>query len=268
MTSEEAKRIVEVAASSGVSRIKITGGEPLLRNDICELISYFHNIPGIEEISMTTNGTLFADFARDLKGEGLGRVNIGLSSLNPEIYRKVTGADKVEDVKKGLVAAVEAGLTPVKLNMVVLKGLNDGEIGDMIDFAGRSYILQLIELERQGAAVEAFEKYYTGLDEIERQLRSRSDRVEVRSLNNRQIFHLKGEGPKVELVRPFHNSDFCRNCTRMRLTSSGKLKPCLMKNDNLVDILSLIREGASEDILKRTFAAAVLRREPYYLADQ
>ena len=268
MTAEEAKRIVEIAASSGVSRIKITGGEPLLRSDICEIISYFHDIPGIEEISMTTNGTLLADLARDLKGNGLSRVNVGFSSLKPGTYRKVTGADRVVDVKEGLVAAVEAGLTPVKLNMVVLKGLNDGEIWDMVDFAERSYILQLIELERQGAAIEAFEKYYTDLDEIERQLRSRSDRVEVRSLNNRQIFHLKGKGSKVELVRPFHNSDFCRNCTRLRLTSSGKLKPCLMKNDNLVDILSLIRKGASEDILKGAFAAAILRREPYYLADQ
>ncbi len=269
MTSEEAKRIVEVAASLGVRRIKITGGEPLLREDICEIISHFKSIPGIEEISMTTNGTLLADFAQDLKRVGLSRVNVGFSSLRPETYSKITGTDKVKDVEGGLAAAADAGLTPIKVNMVVLKGLNDEEIWDMIKYAAaRSYILQLIELERQGAAVDVFEKYYADLDEIERQLRRSSDRVEVRSLHNRQIFHLNGTGSKVELVRPFHSSDFCRNCTRLRLTSSGELKPCLMRSDNLVDVLPLIRGGASGDVLQNAFTAAVLRREPYYLADK
>jgi len=267
MSPEEIMQIAEVGVSSGVRKIKITGGEPLLRKDICEIISALRGIRGVDEISMTTNGTLLAEYAEDLKKAGLNRINVGLSSLNPETYRKITSADMVEKVKQGL-AAAKGGLDPIKLNVVLLKGLNEGEIWGMIDFASeQSYILQLIELERQGIAREAFEKYYVSLEEIEHQLRRLSDRVEVRSLHNRSIFHLDGRGSKVELVRPFHSSDFCRNCTRLRLTSRGELKPCLMRDDNLVDLLSLIRKGASEEELKRAFAVAVSRREPYYSAD-
>ncbi|MEM3737652.1 MAG: GTP 3',8-cyclase MoaA [Candidatus Bathyarchaeia archaeon] len=269
MSPAEVKQIVEIAAYFGIRRVKITGGEPLLRSDICELVSSIKGTPHIEEVSMTTNGTLLADFALDLRRAGLSRVNVGFSSLRAETYHKITGENRVEDVKRGLVAATEAGLTPIKINMVVLRGLNESEVWDMIDFTSeRSYILQLIELERQGIAVGDFERFYVSLGVLEEQLRRLSRQVEFRDLHNRRIFHLDGKSSKVELVRPFHSSDFCKNCTRMRLTSNGELKPCLMRNDNLVDILTLIREGRPEVELRRAFETAVLRRKPYYLADK
>ena len=265
MTVEEIGKIVDIASFFGIRKVKLTGGEPLLRKDICEIVSRIRENPKIEEISLATNGWFLADLAVNLKKAGLNRVNVNLASLNPEIYRLITGFDGVDRVKEGLYYALKVGLTPIKLNMVVLKTLNENEVWNMANFvSGKDMVLQLIELENLGDAKNLYKKYYVSLDEIEEKLRLKADKIIVRKLHNRMVYCLDGERIKVELVRPFHNSNFCMNCRRLRVTASGMLKPCLMRTDNHVDIISAIRAGEPEEKLKEIFLKAIMLREPFF----
>jgi cyclic pyranopterin phosphate synthase len=262
MTADEVVRIAKVAVRLGVSRIKLTGGEPLLRKDIVQIVRGIASIPGLEELSMTTNGTLLEPLARELRANGLKRVNINLPTIDGEIYCKLTGG-RLENVLDGVKAAVEAGLNPVKLNMLVLRGVNDFQVAEMIDFAREvGAVLQLIELEPINISREYYATYHKPLGEYEEMLNQKAVKVETRKhMQNRRIFHL--QDVKVEVVHPIENTDFCWHCTRLRVTSDGKLKPCLMRNDNTVDILTPMRNGATDKELVELFKLANQRRQPY-----
>jgi cyclic pyranopterin phosphate synthase len=262
MTADEVVRIANVAVRLGVSRIKLTGGEPLLRKDIVQIVRGIASISGLEELSMTTNGTLLGPLARELRANGLKRVNINLPTIDGEIYCKLTGG-RLENVLDGVKAAVEAGLNPVKLNMLVLRGVNDFQVAEMIDFAREvGAVLQLIELEPINISREYYATYHKPLGEYEEMLNQKAVKVEIRKhMQNRRIFHL--QDVKVEVVHPIENTDFCWHCTRLRVTSDGKLKPCLMRNDNTVDILTPMRNGATDKELVELFKLANQRRQPY-----
>jgi cyclic pyranopterin phosphate synthase len=262
MTCEEIARIAKTAVNLGITRIKLTGGEPLMRADVCDVVRGIAEIPGLRDLSMTTNGLLLDKLAEPLCDAGLKRVNISLASLNPETYSKLTGG-KLENAIAGIKAAVEAGFSPVKLNMVVLRGVNVDEVPDMIDFArNMDVILQLIELDPVNVSREYFAKHHRLLNEQEEMLRQQATSIETRRLmHNRLIYHLPEV--TVEVVHPTENSDFCMHCTRLRVTSDGKLKPCLMRNDNLTDILTPIRKGATDEELKNLFIKANELREPF-----
>ena len=263
MTVDEIVRIVRIGISLGISRVKLTGGEPLLRKEIVEIVQGIAGIEGLKDISMTTNGTHLKGLAKDLKAVGLGRVNVSLPTLDPDVYNDVMGGN-LQDALDGVRAAVEAGLHPVKLNMLVLKNVNDGEIEKMIQFTAQTgTILQMIELEPINLGKAYYERHHLGLDEIEQTLKKLASETIVRKyMQNRRVYILpKG---KVELIRPIENTEFCANCTRIRVTSDGKVKPCLMRTDNLVDLLTPMRNGADDKKLKEIFVEAVKRREPYY----
>ncbi len=262
MTTEEIVRISKIAVSLGISKIKLTGGEPLLRKDIAQIVKGLASIPGLKELSMTTNGTLLKLLAKELKANGLRRVNINLPTIDSETYRKLTGG-KLEDVLNGVRAAVEAGLNPVKLNMLVLKGVNDCQVAEMINFSREAgAVLQLIELEPVNISSEYYAAHHKPLNEYEEMLKHKAIKIEARKyMQNRHIYHLPDV--KVEVVHPIENTDFCWHCTRLRLTSDGKLKPCLMRNDNTVDILTFIRNGATDKELVELFKIANKRRQPY-----
>ncbi|MEM4713204.1 MAG: GTP 3',8-cyclase MoaA [Candidatus Bathyarchaeia archaeon] len=261
MATEEIVRISKIAVSLGISRIKLTGGEPLLRKDIIQIVKDLASIPGLEELSMTTNGTLLAPLAKELKANGLRRVNINLPTIDGETYCKLTGG-KLENVLGGVRAAVEAGLNPVKLNMLVLRGVNDSQVPEMINFASEAgAVLQLIELEPVNISKKYYAAYHKPLDEYEEMLKQKAVKIEARKyMQNRHIYHLPNV--KVEVVHPIENTDFCWHCTRLRLTSDGKLKPCLMRNDNTVDILTPIRKGAKDEELVGLFKLANSKRQP------
>jgi len=262
MTTDEIIRIVRTAVKLGVSKVKLTGGEPLMRKDIAEIVKEIASLNGLRDLSMTTNGTMLTFLAEKLHANGLKRVNISLSSLNAEVYNKITGG-KVKDALEGIKAAVEVGLYPVKINMLVLKGINDYAVPEMIDFARQSRtILQLIELEPINISDEYYSIHYKSLDEYEAILKQKAVKIEVRQyMQNRHIYHLPDV--TVEIVHPTENSEFCIHCTRLRVTSDGKLKPCLMKNDNLIDILTPLRNGASDKELMELFMLANQKRQPY-----
>lgn len=251
MSVETIANIVNASKTFGVNRIKFSGGEPLMRDDFENII---RALPELKDISATTNGIYLASRAQSLADSGLSRINISLPSLSPEKYRNITGGD-VNRVLSGIDAAVEC-LAPVKLNMVLLKGINDTEIIKMMDFIRRyegKVILQLIELmDFQKTA-----KYKVNINEIEKFLESKASEIKEREMHRRKKYYI--DGVEVELVRPIDNSHFCANCNRLRVTSDGRLKPCLLRNDNLVDVNNKEPEEIVE-LLK----LAMDKREPFY----
>ncbi|MEM1555855.1 MAG: GTP 3',8-cyclase MoaA [Candidatus Bathyarchaeia archaeon] len=263
MLPEEIERIVRVAASLGINEVKLTGGEPLLRDDIVEIVDRISRIPGINDISMTTNGFFLEDYADDLKRAGLMRVNVSLDTLDPEKFKMITGVDGHESVIRGIIKAVNADLKPVKVNMVILRGINEDEVSSMITFArDNNLILQIIEFERP--RIDAvYQRYHIDIADIEDKIKKRAVKTTVRSMHHRRKYTLD-DHTEVEFVRPMHNTDFCLHCSRIRLTSDGKLKPCLFKNDNLIDVLGPIRRGVDDNYLKDLFIEAVKRRRPYF----
>ena len=244
MTTETACGILETCALHGVRNLKITGGEPLLRPDIFEIIRRGKDV-GFEEVSLTTNGTLLPGRAEKLMEAGLDRLNIGCDSVSSSILPKTTDA-----VLPALKAARNAGFANTKLNMVVLGGVNDAEIEHMIEFAkGQGATLQLIELIPTGNGY--FDKYYFDLGPVEKDLEARAKSVTVRRLQGRRRYHLPGVD--VEVVRPFHGH-FCEKCTKMRVTSDGRLRPCLMRDDLFVPFAGAdsLREAVS---LRRAYSS-------------
>jgi cyclic pyranopterin phosphate synthase len=262
MTCDEIVRIIRLAVSLGISRVKLTGGEPLMRKDAVEIVQGIASISGLTDLSMTTNGTLLAPLAEELYSRGLNRVNVSLATLNEDVYHKLTDG-RVQDALRGVKAAVNAGLCPVKLNMLILKGINDRNVPEMIEFARETgTILQLIELEPINVGNEFYSTHHKPLDTYEAMLKEKATRVEARKyMQNRHVYHLSDV--KVEVVRPIENTEFCLHCSRLRVTSDGKLKPCLMRNDNLVDILTPQRNGASDEELAALFKLANRKRQPY-----
>jgi cyclic pyranopterin phosphate synthase len=267
MTVTEIVRIVRIAINLGISRVKLTGGEPLLRKEIVEIVRGISGLEGLTDLSMTTNGTHMKALAIDLKNAGLCRVNVSLPTLNPDVYNDIMGGN-LEDALDGVRAAVEAGIQPVKLNMLVLKNVNDHEIDRMISFAAQTgTILQMIELEPINLSKEYYARYHVSLDEIAQKLEKLALDTMIRKfMQKRRVYILPKV--KIELIRPIENTEFCANCTRIRVTSDGKVKPCLMRKDNLIDLLTLMRNGADDKKLTEIFIEAVKRREPYYQITQ
>jgi cyclic pyranopterin phosphate synthase len=262
MTPDEIEKIVSIASELGVTRVKITGGEPLLRDDAVEIVRRIS--PYVEEVSMTTNGYKLAEMAYDLKEAGLTRVNVSFHSVKSDVFCKIIGKDAMQEVEKGILTAIEYELHPVKLNAVIINGINDGEIFDMIDFSKKiGATLQLIEYQPLERGAEEWPQYHVDLLPIEETLGSRAEKIVVREMHRRKRYFLK-DGGVVEVVRPTHNSEFCKHCTRLRVTSDGCLKPCLMRNDNHINIASLIRKGADKNQLISAFQKAVSCREPYW----
>lgn len=251
LSREDIAEILHVAGTFGIRSVKFTGGEPLLRKDIIEII---RSVPPSMESSMTTNGTLLAQYAQDLKDAGMKRVNVSIDSINRETYKKVTGLDQLDRVMEGMQAALDAGLTPIKINMVVLEGINDHEIDDFLAYirGNRNLVLQLIELMDFNSC-----EHHTKLDGLETSLAARSKTIITRRMHHRKKYCL--DGAEVEVVRPRHNSEFCAFCNRLRVTSDGKLKPCLLRADNHVDI-----RGKHGTELEELFKKAVSLREPFY----
>ena len=265
MTPDEISKIVKIASDFGIKRVKLTGGEPLLRPDLSEIIQSISNIEEIEDISLVTNGRpLSYDRASELWNKGLNRININFPSINEETYGKILGVE-LGPALDGVKAAVKSELSPVKVNMVLLKGLNDKEVYSMLDFTREiGVILQLIELEPLRMSDDIYERHFLPLAYIENEIAKSTKEVYTRELmQNRKVYTLK-DGTKIEFVRPIDNTEFCLHCTRIRLTSDGKLKPCLMSSDGLVDILGPMRRGEKEDKLRELFSKVIKLRKPFY----
>jgi len=268
MTPEDYSVVAEAAWRLGVESFKITGGEPLIRRDIVEIVeSIASSAPG-SDISMTTNGMLLEKLAYPLAEAGLRRVNVSIHSLKRDRYKFITGVDGLDRAVRGVRAAVEAGLK-VKVNALILRGVNEDEVFDLIEFSrGIGAVLQLIELIPVGMGAKLLRTHRFSLDSVEEKLKSMGATVEIRSLHNRPIYRLPN-GAVVEIVKPYSNPIFCSGCNRLRLDSSGRLSPCINWKGERIDLLSRIRgrtsrEEAVVEAMKALLEANWLRR-PFFL---
>ncbi|ADE35909.1 GTP 3',8-cyclase MoaA [Methanohalophilus mahii] len=255
MSAQKISDIIKAASMYGVDRVKFSGGEPLVRRDFEDILK---SLPPLKDVSATTNGILLEERARSLKDAGLDRINVSLDSIDDRNYSLITAANPgdVHKVLRGIEKAIEVGLTPVKLNMVMLKGVNEDKIDQMLEFVRKhkgNTILQLIQLMDFQDVI----KYQVDVEEIEKQLEEKADEVRVRKMHRRKKYII--DGAEVEVVRPIDNTEFCANCNRLRVTADGKLKPCLLVNDNLVDT-----KGANAEDIPRLLEEVVKKRVPYY----
>ncbi len=259
--------ISRAASYLGIGSFKVTGGEPLVRNDIVSVISELRRGNPSAEISMTTNGYLLGKYLGELVEAGLDRVNVSLHSLRRERYRFITGVNALNLIKNNINIVKDFGL-PLKLNAVVLRGVNDDEVFDLIDYAWRNNAtLQLIELHPVGLGAKFFNKYYYPLVLIERELVRRGARVTRRKLHNRPIYTLPN-GARVEIVKPYGNPMFCLGCTRIRVGPFGDLSPCLNWSGKRPTLLPAIRRGTPEErILNavRLILKVNSMRKPFFL---
>jgi len=265
MTADEIQRVVRVLFGFGVEAVKLTGGEPMLRREILEIIEKLKAV-GVREISMTTNGTRLSKLAGPLHAAGLSRVNISVHSLRRDRFRFIAGVDGYDEALRAVSAAIKAKLLPVKLNMTLMKDVNDDEIDEMIRFvhtqgSNGEVVLQLIELVVTDPTF--YSKYHCDLTPIEERLRGRAIAVYRRGMHNRPRYILP-DGVTVEVVRPMHNSEFCMRNNRIRITDDGKFKPCLLRDDNHIDFLTRMRAGASDEEIAEIFKQAVALREPFF----
>ncbi|MBQ2653791.1 MAG: GTP 3',8-cyclase MoaA [Methanobrevibacter sp.] len=264
MTPDELYKICKIAKKIGVRKIRLSGGDPLIRNDIVEIVEKISSLD-FKDISLTTNGVLLEKYAQGLKDAGLDRVNVSLDTLNRDTYKFVTNMDYLEKAKAGILKAVEVGLYPVKINMVIMKDINTDEIKDMFNFCKEhGIILQLIELiESENCDDDKFNAdYHYPLDSIENKLADISEKVRERKFMQGRKKYYINDG-EIEIVRPVDNSSFCANCSRLRITPDGKIKPCLLRNDNLVELISHIRNGEGEEKLEEIFINGINNREPF-----
>ena len=213
---------------------------------------------------MTTNGYRLSEMACKLKEAGLARVNISLHSSHPDRLCKIIGLKALDEIYLGIKMALLCELKPVKLNMVVMKGFNDEEINEMIAYSSKvGAILQLIEFQPLERGKNEWEMYHYDLKPIEIELEKRAKKIVTREMHKRHQYTLD-DNAIIEIVRPINNREFCEYCTRLRVTSDGFLKPCLMKEDNYVNIEAIIRENKGKKSLIEAFKEAVNNREPYW----
>ena len=229
LSFEEITEIVTAAAELGISKIRITGGEPLVRRGCVELCRMIAGVPGIREIDLTTNGTLLPRYARELKDAGVTRVNISVDSLDPDKYADITGGGRLEDALAGIRAAAEAGLTPIKLNTVLIGGFNDDEIPAFVELTRTTPVeLRFIELMPMGGRFGP-SAYLPGDAVLERcpKLAPLPENGGVA-----RLYRLPDGLGRVGLISPL-SRHFCATCNRLRLTSEGNLKPCLHSNQEI-----------------------------------
>jgi cyclic pyranopterin phosphate synthase len=252
MSTDDVVRFLEVVEEYDVRKVKFTGGEPMLRQDLEEII---RRTPDSMETSLTTNGTFLPGRAEALKEVGLARVNVSQDALDPEAFAEITKSGAYDKVMEGVQAAVDAGLTPVKLNMVVFEH-TAGYVEEMVDHVAENEGLQLQLIEYM-PELTGKPEWNIDIDRVHNWLSDIADRVERREMHGRRRYFV-GEG-MVEIVDPVENESFCANCHRVRVTHEGYLKGCLNRNDDLRPMGEMTRAE-----IRQAFEATVASRVPYY----
>lgn len=254
MRFEEIVEVVRVAAENGISKIRLTGGEPLVRKGIVDLVRMIRQVSGINEITLTTNGFLLGKYAEALKDSGLTRVNVSLDTLKPDLFRKITRYGELDTVWRGIEAAEKHGLLPLKLNMVMVAGINDNEIPDFMNLtmqnAWHVRFIELMPIQNQVSWGDGFpdpsDCYISTGTVLERyQHMNLTPVYQPEQLGPAKLYRLPGAKGFVGFISPLDDDHFCSRCNRLRLTADGNLRPCLM-SDFEVPLLAAIRSG--EDI--------------------
>jgi len=259
LTYEEILRVVSLTGEMGVSKIRLTGGEPLVRKGVPGLIKSLKSISTVESVSLTTNGSLLEDMAYVLRQSGLDRINVSLDTLNREKFRNITRRDELSRVLNGIDRALDAGLAPLKINTVLMRGVNDDEVIPLIRYADeKGLLLRFIEqMPFNRSSGEA----YIPTDEI-LSVVSREFGTPVRyptiGFGPSVSYRFGADGPIVGVITPVSHH-FCDRCNRMRLTADGKLKPCLLSEEE-IDLRTHLRDGSSDRDLESIFRYAMMKK--------
>ncbi len=262
LSYEEIIRFVNTCAALGVTKVRLTGGEPLARKGIPYLLSEINKIPGIEDISLTTNGVFLGEKIVELKEAGLRRVNISLDTLKRERFAFITGVDAFDDVIMSIEKAMYAGLNPIKINTVIIKGFNDDEILDFAKLAKKfNHHIRFIEYMPFGDSDMWDRSKIITSAEIEERIRTVYELEPFISKDKgpAKMFKVNGGAGKVGFISPV-SSHICSECNRIRLTASGMIRPCLF-SDTEYDVKALIRGGKSDEEIK-AFIRDTVRVKP------
>jgi len=259
LSYEEIARLARVTAGLGVSKVRLTGGEPLARKGVEQLVALVAAIPGLDDLSMTTNGTLLAGAAEKLARAGLRRVNVSLDTLRPERFRAMTRRGRLGDVLAGVAAAERAGLTPIKINVVVIRGLNDDEV---LDFARRTvedgWNVRFIEVMPLGPDPMWAHDGYVPSAEIRQRIEATFgplQAVDGDGAGPARYYRPAGASGTVGFISPL-SEHFCFRCNRLRLTANGQFLPCLM-SERGIDMRQALRSGASDEELRERVLRAI-----------
>jgi len=255
---EEILRIIRIGVSMGISKVRITGGEPLVRKGVYDFLAELNRIPGISDISLTTNGVLLKDNLEKLRHAGIRRLNISLDTLSREKYRKITGMDAFDRVWEAMEKAAELGFAPIKINTVAMKGVNDGELIDIARISlVRPFHMRFIEYMPIGDAGQDRGRLILA-PEIMELLGEVDDIVPVNKETRdgpAERYRFRTGVGEIGFIRPLSHH-FCAQCNRLRLTASGGLRPCLL-SDRQMDIKTPLRNGASDKELEKVFLQAI-----------
>lgn len=252
---EELEAIVNQGVKIGIDKVRITGGEPLVRRGIIKLIERISGMDGIKDLAITTNGILLKKYAKELKNAGLSRVNISIDSLDKNKYKEITRGGNIGDVLGGIAAAKKVGLTPIKLNTVLIGGFNDDEIKDFIKLTLDEEIdVRFIELMPLGEASTWSRSHFIPNTIILDRFPELMPILKEDKSSPARYYRLPNGKGRVGLINPISNH-FCSSCNRIRITSDGKIKPCLHSNDE-INIRTLLKENIElKDILKLAIEA-------------
>jgi cyclic pyranopterin phosphate synthase len=259
---EEIIRIVSIAVKLGLIKVRITGGEPLVRRGFIEFITALKNINGLQDISLTTNGILLEEFAQNIFDSGIRRINVSVDSLNRDKYFRITNGGNLEAVLRGIAKAEKVGFSPIKINTVAIKGFNDDEVLAFAQLAAdKPFQVRFIELMPVGQANSDYREDYLPAMQLMKEISGRYELEKIKDKKNRsdgpaKIFKIKGGRGEIGFINPV-SSHFCSTCNRLRLTSDGKLRACLL-NEEEVDFKKALRENWSDAELERLMREAIL----------
>lgn len=260
LTFDEIERVIRIFGSLGVSRVRITGGEPLVRKHLPELTQRLSALDGIDDLSLSTNAVQLARYATDLKQNGISRINVSLDTLRKDRFKAIThgSLDKVLD---GLMAAKQAGFAPIKINMVVMKDVNDDEVEDVVDFCiEHGFTLRFIETMPLGDTGRKAVDHYVNLDKIRTQLSEKFKMIPgvMPGGGPARYMQVVGTDLRVGFITP-KSQHFCETCNRVRLAADGTLYLCLGQDDKL-ELRPMLRGGASDSELEDAILDAIARK--------
>ena len=265
LSFHEIYRVVRLCAKCGITRVRLTGGEPLVRENIVDLVRQLSGISEVEDLSLTTNGVQLEPMAAELKEAGLTRVNVSLDAAEEACYRRITGSDALAQVMRGIHKAIEVGLTPVRINCVVLRGMNLAQVPSLAEMSlQRPVSVRFIEYYPTGDQVEPAEWYVPSRDVrglIESRLGPLFPVVAAKASGPAVYFRAEGAAGTIGFISG-RSSMFCHRCSRLRLTSDGKFRPCL-HSDRSYDVMKLLRNGAGDGVLLSLIAEVIQAKGRY-----
>ncbi|MBZ9686478.1 GTP 3',8-cyclase MoaA [Clostridium estertheticum] len=252
---EDTLKIIKAATSLGINKIRFTGGEPLVMKDIDKLIYETSKLPGIDDISITTNGILLSDMAVDLKKAGLNRVNVSLDTLNSDKFRSITRIGNLDKVMESIYKCLSLDLKPVKINTVLMRGINDIEFEDFLNLTRELPVeIRFIELMPIGEGVKMYEENKLSFMEILK-LHPELIQIETKKSSTAELYKLPGARGKIGFISPV-SCKFCADCNKIRLTSTGTIKPCLHSEEEI----NLRKYLNNEELLTTTLKSAIFNK--------